>query len=72
MVQGPSGPDEVMSEIPDGVTHYHYPEIYFSGDGEEVYFFYLVSPRGQAGTSKWRAFPASWLYQGEPLELELP
>ena len=57
MVRGPIE----MGEIPDGFTHYHYPEIYF--EGNQVHIFYLVSSPPGGLPSKWRTFPVRWLYQ---------
>ena len=63
MVRGAQGPDEAMSEVPDGFTHFHYPQIHFSEEGDKVFIYYLVSPPEGEASSKWRAFPVSSLYE---------
>ena len=63
MLRGGQGPDQVLSEIPDGFTHYHYPQIHFSEDGQTIFFLYLVSTPKGGLPSKWRPFPVSWLYE---------
>ena len=60
MVRGGSGPDEILSELPDGFTHYQYANIFFSED--KIVVNYSVSPLGGPGESRWRVFPISWLY----------
>ena len=60
MVRGPSGPDNLLGEIPDGFTHYHYSSIFFSAD--KIFIKYLVSPKGDEASWRWRVFPISWLY----------
>ena len=63
MVRGPSGPDEIMSEIPDGFTHYHYSTVFLSED--KIFINYSVSPVEGRGESRWRVFPVSWLYESK-------
>jgi len=60
MVRGGSGPDEILSELPDAFTHYHYPTIFLSTD--MIFVNYGVSPLEGKSTSRWRVFPVSWLY----------
>lgn len=60
MVRGGCGPDEILGEIPDGFTHYHYPDITLTDD--RIFIAYLAtSPDGKGGR-RWRAFPTAWLY----------
>ena len=61
MVRGPSGPDKILSKIPDGFTHYHYASIFLSED--KIFINYSVSPLDGGGESRWRVFPISWLYE---------
>ena len=61
MVRGPSGRDNLMGEIPDGFTHYHYSSIYLSED--KIFIMYNVSPPGPGAKVRWRVFPISWLYE---------
>jgi len=61
MVRGPSGPDNLLGEIPDGFTHYHYSSIFFSAD--KIFIKYLVSPKGGEASWRWRVFSISWLYE---------
>ena len=63
MVRGGSGPDEILSELPDGFTHYHYHQVYFSEDGATAYVYILVS--GPLGSREpiWRSFPTASLYE---------
>lgn len=64
MVRGPSGRDNLMGEIPDDFTHYHYCSIFLSED--KIFLHYRAStPVG--GHSEWRrrVFPITWLYEGE-------
>lgn len=64
MVRGPSGRDNPMGKIPDGFKHYHYSSIFLSED--KIFIKYAVSPAaGPGATSRWRAFPISWLYEPE-------
>ena len=64
MVRGPSGPDEIMSEIPDGYNRYHYATIFLSQD--KIFINYAVTPLdGSVGESRWRVFPISWLYESK-------
>lgn len=63
MVRGGSGPDEVLSVIPEGFTHFHYPNIYCSQD--KIFISYAVSPIEAKATRRWRAFPITWLYEPE-------
>ena len=60
MVRGGSGPDEILSELPDGFTHYHYPTIFLSEN--KIFINYSVNPLEGKGESRWRVFPISWLY----------
>ena len=60
MVRGGSGPDELLGEIPDDFTHYHYPTIFLSED--KIFINYSVSPAEGQGASRWRVFPIAWLY----------
>jgi len=61
MVRGGSGPDEILSELPDGFTHYHYATIFLS-EGN-IFIKYSVSPRARRAESRWRVFPIEWLYE---------
>ena len=63
MVRGASGPEESMSDLPDGFTHYHYHEIYFSADGQEAFIFIRVGPPIGSHEPIWRSFPTAWLYE---------
>ena len=62
MVRGGSGPDDILSELPDDFTHYHYAGIFFSGD--KIVIGYFVSPPGgEGGCYRRREFPVSQLYE---------
>ena len=63
MVRGASGPEESMSDLPDGFTHYHYHEIYFSADGQEAFIFIRVGLPIGSYEPIWRSFPTAWLYE---------
>ena len=63
MVRGPSGRRNHMGEIPDGFTHYHYPEIYFSDDNESVMIYYNVGNPDGTLAPKLKEFPVTWLYE---------
>jgi len=52
MVRGPSGPDELMGELPDGFSHFHYPNLFVVGD--EVHVVYIVSNPAGEGVYRWR------------------
>ena len=61
MVRGPSGPDDLMGELPDGFMLFGYPNIYFSKD--KVFItYYATPPDGRGGSHRWRVFPVEWLY----------
>ena len=61
MVRGPSGPDEIMSELPDGFIHYGYATIFLSEDRISVN--YGANPPEGRGESRWRRLPISMLYE---------
>ena len=63
MVRGGSGPDEILSELPDGFSHYHYPNIFVVED--EIAIGYTVSGPAGEGTRccRWRRFLISQLYE---------
>ena len=63
MVRGGSGPEEILSELPDGFRHYHYPSIFPSED--HIAIGYIVSfPAGEEKAwYRWRKFPISQLYE---------
>lgn len=62
MVRGPSGPDDLMGEIPDDFLFYHYSDVFFEED--KFLVKYLVSPpAGPGARIKWRSFRVSWLYE---------
>jgi hypothetical protein len=63
MIRGGSGPDEILSELPDDFTHYHYPSIFLSDT--KIFVKYGVSPLQGKSSSRWRTFPVSWLYPTE-------
>ena len=62
MVRGGSGPDEILSELPDGFRHYHYPNVFASED--EVTVGYIISfPAGEGEARyRWRRFAISELH----------
>ncbi|MFH0963487.1 MAG: sialidase family protein [Planctomycetota bacterium] len=60
MVRGSSGPDAPLGEVPDGFTHFHYPNVYFSDN--KIFIKYLVSTLDGKSGYRWRVFPISWLY----------
>jgi hypothetical protein len=60
-VRGPSGPDTLLSELPDGFMIYHYPTIHVGED--KIYVRYLMANVAPPNTSRTRAFPISWLYE---------
>lgn len=61
MVRGPSGPDNLMGQIPDGFIHFGYPIIYLSED--KIFITYhALPPDGPGGGHRWRVFPIKWLY----------
>ena len=60
MVRGGCGPNDILSKIPDGFTHYHYPDIFLSDD--KIFIGYLATAPDGKGGKRWRAFPISWLY----------
>ncbi len=60
MIRGGSGPNEILGEIPDDFTHYHYPTIFLSED--KIFINYGVTPPEGNGKTRWRAFPIAWLY----------
>lgn len=61
MVQGPSGPDRILGEVPDDMRHYGYPEIYFHDD--RVSICYKHHEPGHPHPMKWKTFPLGWLYE---------
>jgi len=62
MVRGGSGPDEILSELPDDFRHYHYPNVFASET--ELTIGYIVSfPAGEGEAYyRWRKFAISELH----------
>ena len=52
-----------LGELPDGFKHYHYPEVYFSEDGETLFIFIPVSTPAGGLEPIWRTYPTGWLYE---------
>lgn len=62
MVRGGSGPDEPADPVPDDLRHYHYSQVYFSGDGQTIHIMIPVSYPGGGLDPIWLQHPVSWLY----------
>ncbi len=60
MVRGGCGPDDILGEIADGFTHFHYPNIFL--DGDDVLTGYIVSPLGEQASYRWRRFTIAELH----------
>ena len=60
MVRGPSGPDNLLGQIPDDFRYYGYPEIYFH-DEQMLVCYKAHSPEGPL-PRKWRTFSIQDLY----------
>ena len=60
MIRGPSGPDQILGEVPDDMRHFGYPEIYFHGD--HVSICYKQHEPGRPHPMKWKTFSLDWLY----------
>jgi len=63
MIRGGSGPDEILSEIPDGFRHHHYASIFASEDDITIGYIISFPAGGEKAWYRWRKFSISQLYE---------